>query len=87
MGRKSRDSFDMFLQDRGHVSVIMPSPSTLRDSTQIVLPEETYDGLEIDLEEQFVVTVVREDACRIIGSPVEIKAVSECLARHGIALP
>jgi hypothetical protein len=66
----------------------MPEPAQLRDSTQIVLPRETLEGLEATLDEEFTVTVVPEgdDRCRIIGSPVEIKDVSEFLARRGIAV-
>ncbi|WP_293032657.1 hypothetical protein [Natronococcus sp.] len=66
----------------------MPAPAQLRDSTQIVLPRETLEGLETRLDEEFTVTVVSEDddRRRIIGSPVEIKDVSEFLARRGIAV-
>jgi hypothetical protein len=66
----------------------MPEPSQLRDSTQIVLPRETLAGLEPQLDEEFTVTVVPEgdDHYRIIGSPVEIKDVSEFLARRGITV-
>ncbi|WP_224447318.1 hypothetical protein [Haloprofundus salilacus] len=66
----------------------MPNPEKLRDSTQIVLPCTSLDGLREELESQFTVTVFsRENArCRIIGSPVEIKAASEFLGRHGIRL-
>jgi len=57
----------------------------LRDSTQILLPESALEGLRADLEERFVVTVRREQRrVRIIGSPVEIKDVSEFLARNGV---
>jgi hypothetical protein len=64
----------------------MPSPERLRDSTQIVVPCESLAGLRDDLESDFVVTVVTTDGetCRIIGSPVEIKAVGRFLARHGV---
>jgi len=66
----------------------MPDPSTLRDSTQIVLPCEALDGLRDDLDEEFTVTITRtDDRCRIIGSPVEIKAVNDFLIRHGVGLP
>ncbi|WP_435126795.1 VNG_1110C family protein [Halobaculum sp. D14] len=67
----------------------MPDPSRLRDSTQIVLPCDALDGVRTDLEAEFTVTVFSVDdaECRIIGSPVEIKAVSEFLARHGVTLP
>ncbi|WP_277554241.1 VNG_1110C family protein [Halobaculum limi] len=66
----------------------MPDPSRLRDSTQIVLPCEELDGIRSSVESEFTVTIFsKEDYCRIIGSPVEIKALSEYLARHGITLP
>ncbi|MDG5821496.1 hypothetical protein [Natronococcus sp. A-GB7] len=66
----------------------MPEPAQLRDSTQIVLPRETLEGLEGRLDEEFTVTVVPEgdDRRRIIGSPVEITDVSEFLARRGIVV-
>lgn len=67
----------------------MPDPSKLRDSTQIVLPRTDLDGLEAQLDDEFTVTVFEETEgyYRIIGSPVEIKRVSEFLARHGVSLP
>ncbi|WP_306052165.1 VNG_1110C family protein [Natronococcus wangiae] len=67
----------------------MPEPSQLRDSTQIVLPRETVEGLEPQLDDEFTVTVFPEgeDHYRIIGSPVEIKNASEYLARRGINVP
>lgn len=66
----------------------MPDPSRLRDSTQIVLPCEVIDELRPDLDTEFTVTVVGgEEACRIIGSPVEIKAVSQFLTRRGVSHP
>jgi hypothetical protein len=66
----------------------MPDASRLRDSTQIVLPAETLEGLEPRLDDEFTVTVfpVGEDHCRVIGSPVEIKRASEFLARHGVSV-
>jgi len=66
----------------------MPDPEQLRDSTQIVLPCEELSGLQGDLESDFAVTVFATDdaTCRIVGSPVEIKAVARFLARHGINL-
>ncbi|WP_394742285.1 VNG_1110C family protein [Natronococcus roseus] len=66
----------------------MPEPAQLRDSTQIVLPCETLEGLESRLDEEFTVTVVSEDddRCRIIGSPVEITDVSEFLTRRGVVV-
>lgn len=61
--------------------------SRLRDSTQILLPDETLAELRTELNEQFVVTVRQEGShVRIIGSPTEIKHVSEFLARHGITV-
>ncbi len=66
----------------------MPDPSSLRDSTQIVLPREALSGLEAGLDDACTVTVFEEgEHCRIIGSPVEIKRAGEFLARNGIALP
>jgi len=73
----------------------MPDPSNLRDSTQIVLPDEELDGLRSDLETEFTVTVFPMNGrspgdgeyVRIIGSPVVIKEVSEFLGRHGVSLP
>ncbi|EJN60441.1 VNG_1110C family protein [Halogranum rubrum] len=67
----------------------MSDPSQLRDSTEIVLPCATLGELRDDIESQFTVSVVArtEACCRIIGSPVEIKAVSDYLARHGVSLP
>ena len=63
----------------------MTDAARLRDSTQILLPESALEGLRADLEERFVVTVRREQRrVRIIGSPVEIKDVSEFLARNGV---
>jgi len=68
----------------------MTDPSTFRDSTQIVLPESTLEGLDTDLESEFVVSVFEPedaDVVRIIGSPVVIKEVSDFLARQGVHLP
>lgn len=65
----------------------MSGPSSFRDSTQIVLPCDTLDDVREALEEEFTVTVFSRDGyCQIIGSPVEIKAVSDFLARHGVAV-
>jgi uncharacterized protein YabE (DUF348 family) len=62
--------------------------SRFRDSTQIVLQRETLDGVEVDLESDFTVTVYEEgQAARIIGSPTVIKEVSDYLVRRGISLP
>jgi hypothetical protein len=65
----------------------MPGAERLRDSTQIQLPASALDGLETRVEQEFAVTVRREDELvRIIGSPVAIKAVSDFLARSGVAV-
>lgn len=65
----------------------MPKPSRLRDSTQIVLPSETFERLGDRIESEFTVTIVHETdaAARIIGSPCEIKAVNQFLTRRGIS--
>lgn len=65
----------------------MTDVTRLRDSTEILLPSDSLAGLREDVEEQFTVTVrSEEDRVRIIGSPVEIKSVSDFLARNGIAV-
>lgn len=65
----------------------MTDVARLRDSTQILLPSGALAGLQEDLEEEFTVTVRSEERpVRIIGSPVEIKSVSNFLARNGIAV-
>ena len=66
----------------------MPSPGTLRDSTQIVLPWALLEDVQEDIEAEFVVSFHdhTDEMCRIIGSPVEIRAVSDFLARQGISL-
>jgi len=65
----------------------MPDVATLRDSTQIELPDGTLQQTDLCLESEFVVTVFREgDVTRVIGSPVEIKRVSDVLARHGVSV-
>ena len=65
----------------------MPDVATLRDSTQIELPERTLREAELCLESEFVVTVFHEgDVTRVIGSPVEIKRVSDFLARNGVSV-
>ncbi|MFC6767501.1 hypothetical protein [Natrinema soli] len=66
----------------------MSDASQLRDSTQIVLRRETLDGVEPQLDDEFMVSVFSdgEDRCRIVGSPVEIKAASAFLARRGITV-
>jgi hypothetical protein len=67
----------------------MPDPARLRDSTEIVLPSDALADLRSDLETDFTVTVFcpTDATCRIIGSPVEIKEVSDFLARQGVSLP
>lgn len=73
----------------------MPDPSTLRDSTQIVLPAEELDGLRAELEAEFAVTVFPMNGdspgerayVRLIASPVVIKEISEYLGRHGVSVP
>lgn len=65
----------------------MSDPATYRDSTQIVLPCRSLDGIRDRMETEFTVTVFsRGERCRIIGSPVVIKDVSEFLVRHGVPL-
>ncbi|MFB6131604.1 MAG: hypothetical protein ABEJ28_12380 [Salinigranum sp.] len=66
----------------------MPDPARLRDSTQIVLPCEALDGVRCALEARFTVTIfpIDDAACRIIGSPVEIKEVGQYLARNGVTV-
>jgi hypothetical protein len=65
----------------------MTDAARFRDSTQILLPRAAVDGLDGALEERFTVTVREEDSrVRIIGSPVEIKDVSDFLARNGITV-
>jgi len=76
-------------------NIRMPDPSTLRDSTQIVLPAAELDGLRDELEAEYTVTVVslngqvdgEDEYLKIVASPVVIKDVSEFLARHGVSLP
>ncbi|WP_410765270.1 hypothetical protein [Haloferax sp. DFSO60] len=67
----------------------MPDPAMLRDSTQIVLPCDMLDPIREELEAEFTVTVFPhgDGMCRIIGSPVVIRAVNDFLARHGISVP
>ncbi len=66
----------------------MTDPTSLRDSTQIVLPRNTLEGVRDELEEEFMVTVFdHEDVTRIIGSPVVIKEVTQYLGRQGVNVP
>jgi len=63
----------------------MPNPASLRDSTQIVLPSRSLNGLREQITAEFTVSIVESgNVCRIIGSPVEIKAVSAFLSRQGL---
>ncbi|NHN41076.1 hypothetical protein G9C85_05425 [Halorubellus sp. JP-L1] len=66
----------------------MPDPAQLRDSTQIVLERETLADLEADVEDRFMVSIapVDDERCRLVGSPVVIKDVSDFLARNGVAI-
>ncbi len=65
----------------------MTNAARLRDSTQILLPQEALDGLREEVEARFVVTIRAEKRqVRIIGSPVEIKDVSAFLARNGVTV-
>jgi hypothetical protein len=65
----------------------MSGPASYRDSTQIVLPSDALVDVREALESEFTVTVFcRDGYCRIIGSPLEIKAASDFLARHGVAV-
>lgn len=66
----------------------MPDPVQLRDSTQIVLPRETLEALDVDVEDRFTVTVAPagDGRCRVVGSPVVIKDVSNFLARNGVSI-
>lgn len=67
---------------------MMGDPAGYRDSTQIVLPWKRLEGVQGDLESEFMVTV-HDEGCvaRIIGSPVVIKEVSEYLVHRGVSLP
>jgi hypothetical protein len=66
----------------------MPDPSKLRDSTQIVVPCSSLDDVRDQLEQEFTITVFPVNGtCKIIGSPVEIKAVNQFLTRHGVSVP
>lgn len=66
----------------------MPSPGTLRDSTQIVLSNELLAEVREEIDEKFVVSfhAHTESTVRIIGSPVEIRRVSDYLTRQGITV-
>lgn len=63
----------------------MPNPSSFRDSTEIVLPEEVAREVQPELESQFTVSVHGSDGrVRVIGSPDEIKSVNQFLVRNGV---
>jgi predicted component of type VI protein secretion system len=65
----------------------MTDVARLRDSTQILLPKAALEGLREEIESCFVVTVRAEQRqVRIIGSPVEIKDVSNFLTRNGVTV-
>ncbi|SDJ89968.1 hypothetical protein SAMN05216226_11180 [Halovenus aranensis] len=65
----------------------MSEAARLRDSTQILLPRDALADLRADIEAEFTVTVRCEGGnVRIIGSPVEIKSVSDFLARNGVTV-
>jgi hypothetical protein len=65
----------------------MADPATLRDSTQLVLPASVLEDVQDDIESEFVVTVVEGcESARVIGSPVEIKRLSDFLARQGVSV-
>lgn len=65
----------------------MSDAASLRDSTQIRLPKSAVDGLHEELQQRFTVTIRSEGShVRIVGSPVEIKAVNGFLVRNGISV-
>jgi hypothetical protein len=65
----------------------MSDAATLRDSTQIQLPQSTLENLEAEVAERFEITVHRTDCrVRLIGSPVVIKQVGDFLARRGVSV-
>ena len=67
---------------------MMVDAASLRDSTQIVLPDGALAGIREDLTEEYVVSIFdEEDAVRIVGSPVVIREVSDYLCRQGINVP
>ena len=67
---------------------MMVDAASLRDSTQIVLPDGALAGIRGDLLDEFVVSIFDEgDAVRIVGSPVVIREVSDYLCRQGINVP
>ena len=63
----------------------MSGPAAFRDSTEIVVPCPALDGHRDDLTDEFTVSVFPvEGSCRIVGSPVEIKRVTDFLSRRGV---
>jgi hypothetical protein len=65
----------------------MPDASTFRDSTEIVVPCDSLDEIRDELRTRFTVTIFPADGiCRIIASPIEIKAVEQFLAHRGVAV-
>ena len=63
----------------------MSGPAAFRDSTEIVVPCEALDGHREALTDEFTVSVFSVGgACRIVGSPVEIKGATNFLSRRGI---
>ncbi|WP_332898720.1 VNG_1110C family protein [Haladaptatus sp. CMSO5] len=64
----------------------MSDAERFRDSTQIVLPADVYATVRDALDAEFMLTAIEEpsDSVRLIGSPIDIKAASDYLARHGI---
>ncbi|WP_411962809.1 hypothetical protein [Haloferax sp. YSMS24] len=66
----------------------MPSPGTLRDSTQIILSNDVLEDVREEIDAKFVVSfhAHTDETVRIIGSPVEIRRVSDYLTRQGISV-
>lgn len=63
----------------------MPDPSSLRDSTQIVLPQRALDEVRHEVQARFTVTVQElDDTARIIASPVVIKELTDFLVQRGV---
>jgi hypothetical protein len=84
--RSPSGGFDTHIRGATIVSS-MPDAAMLRDSTQILLPESALAGLRDELEARFTLTIrCEDDFVRLVGSPVEIKAASEFLARNGISV-
>ncbi|RDI73012.1 VNG_1110C family protein [Halopelagius longus] len=65
----------------------MPDASTFRDRTEITVPCESLSDVRDELESEFTVTVFPKDGiCRIIASPVEIRAVEQFLTNRGVTV-